>query len=290
MNKPIDILYKLFNFEQLDEHRFSAISHNTEWQRIYGGQVIAQALYAANLTVTQKPVHSLHCYFILAGDPKQPLIFEVEKLRDGRSFDTRQVKALQNDKVIFILTASFHHGEESFDHHDIISDVARPHNLPSIDTLIEKYKHQLPETIVQYFNRERPFEMRPVDISRYFNPKPAKAEQFIWLKTNGSVTTGKHSDTTIFHQAALAYASDFTLLDTALIAHGKLLFDKTLMLASLDHSIWFHRPFRVDEWLLYRQTSPNAYGGRGLCFGQFYDLEGRLIASTTQEGLTRIRH
>lgn len=286
MTKPIDILHKILNLQETAPNQFTAPSHNPGWNRVYGGQVIAQSLKAATLTVTENHCHSLHCYFMRPGNPDKPITYTVDPIRDGKSFQTRLIMAAQGEEPIFTMTASFHKQEPGLDHQDLKGDIKGPDQLPPITELLKKYGDKIANPVAAYFKKERPFEMRPLSIERYLNPTPKPPEQCFWLRTTSPIT-GDDSNSTAFHQAALAYASDFTLIDTALIAHGRILFDPTIMVASLDHSIWFHRPFRIDEWLLYKQRSPNAFGARGLCFGQFYNQSGQLIASTAQEGLTR---
>lgn len=288
MTNQKNLLDELLNLKEINEFEFQAPSHNPGWDRIYGGQVIAQAIMAASNTVTTNDrCHSMHGYFMRPGNPELPVTYSIEPVRNGRSFQTRMVHAIQGKQTIFSMGASFHKEESGPEHQDDIGDVPPPEELPPVGELIEKYKDRLPGEVATYFQRERPFEMRPVDLSRYMNPQPAEPVQSIWLKLSHKMQTAPGINEVAKHQAALGYASDFTLLDTSLIAHGKLLFDPSLMLASLDHSIWFHRPFDINDWLLYRQTSSNAYGARALCHGQIFSKDGKLVASTAQEGLTR---
>lgn len=278
-------LLEVLDLERLEVNLFRGISPQNGWQRVYGGQVLGQALVAAGRTVDEPRVaHSLHGYFLLAGDPTQPIIYEVERIRDGGSFTTRSVKAIQHGRAIFAMSASFQKEEEGFEHASSMPDVPPPEALPSAGELIAKLMDALPENMRSYWQREAPIELRPVDVSRYLSREPYPPQQHIWLKANGRLP-----DDARLHQCVLAYASDFTLLDTALIAHGKLLFDSDIQLASLDHALWLHRPFRADEWLLYTQDSPNASGARGFCRGSFYTRDGTLVASTAQEGLIRKR-
>lgn len=216
------------------------------------------------------------------GNPEKPVTFHVNPIRDGRSFATRTLEAFQGEEAIFTMSASYHKEEPGFDHHDPMGEVKMPDELESITDIIKKMGDQLPKPVIAYFSRERPFEMRPININRYRNPKPGIPEQSFWLRATSPI-----AGEVPLQQAALGYASDFTLLDTALIAHGKLLFDPNIMVASLDHSIWFHRPFKINQWLLYKQKSSNAMGARALTQGQFFDLDGTLVASTSQEGLVR---
>jgi acyl-CoA thioesterase-2 len=226
----------------------------------------------------------LHGYFLLAGDPTHPIIYEVERTRDGRSFTTRLVKGIQNGRTMFTMSVSFHKAEESFDHQGEMPSVPAPETLPSATELMGQLIDKLPENMRSYWLRERPIDMRPVDLTRYLAREQRPPHQHIWMRANGALP-----DVPNLHQCVLAYASDLTLLDTALIAHGKLLFDRDIQLASLDHALWFHRPFRADEWLLYVQDSPSAFGARAFCRGSFFTRDGRLVASAAQEGLVRKR-
>lgn len=281
LNEVVDIL----NLEQLEQNLFRGVSPTVGWQRVYGGQVLGQALVAAVRTVSEpRAVHSLHGYFLLAGDPSHPIIYEVERIRDGGSFTTRRVKAIQHGAAIFAVSISFHKPEEGFAHQSPMPDVPGPDALPSARDLMLGMLDRLPDNMRSFWSREHPVDIRPVDLSRYLSREPGEPLQYVWLKTNGRLP-----DDPQLHQCLLAYASDFTLLDTALIAHGKLLFDPDIQLASLDHALWFHRPVRADEWLLYAQDSPSAAGARGFCRGCFYSRDGLLVASAAQEGLIRRR-
>ncbi|MEO0798022.1 MAG: acyl-CoA thioesterase II [Pseudomonadota bacterium] len=283
---PLDGLIELLDLEQLEQNLFRATNQVTGWQRVYGGQVIGQALVAAVRTVDpdRRFAHSMHCYFLLGGDPKAPIIYDVERIRDGGSFTTRTVKAIQHGRPIFTMTASFHKQEPGISHQDEMPEVPPPEELPPQSELIKAIASELPDNMRGYLARERPIEMRPVDVTRYKTREKMPARQATWMKPNGTMP-----DDPQLHQCVLAYASDFTLLDTALIAHGKLIFDTDIQLASLDHAMWLHRPFRMDDWLLYVQDSPSANGARAYCRGSVFTRDGVLVASTTQEGLTRPR-
>ena len=279
------MLLDLLDLETLEQNLFRSTGEVKGWQRVYGGQVLGQALVAAIRTVDpERHVHSMHAYFLLGGDPKAPIVYEVERIRDGGSFTTRRVKAIQHGRAIFTMSASFHKDEDGLTHQDPMPDVPPPESLPSQDELYAKLSARLPANMQSYFSRERPIEMRPVDATRYETREPLPPRQCTWMRANGRMP-----DDLKLHQCALAYASDFTLLDTALIAHGKLIFDTDIQLASLDHAMWLHRPFRMDDWLLYVQDSPTAGGSRGFCRGSVYTRDGTLVASTTQEGLMRLR-
>ncbi|MBN8913171.1 MAG: acyl-CoA thioesterase II [Rhizobiales bacterium] len=278
-------LLEVLDLERLEVNLFRGVSPQNGWQRVYGGQVLGQALMAAGRTVEEpRAAHSLHGYFLLAGDPTHPILYEVERIRDGGSFTTRQVKAIQHGRAIFAMSVSFQKSEEGFEHAAAMPEVPPPEALPSAAERVAELIEALPPDMRSYWQRENPIELRPVDVSRYLSREPHPPAQHIWLKANGRLP-----DDPRLHQCVLAYASDFTLLDTALIAHGKLLFDRDVQLASLDHALWLHRPFRADDWLLYAQDSPSAAGARGFCRGSFFTRDGRLVASTAQEGLIRQR-
>jgi acyl-CoA thioesterase-2 len=278
-------LLAILDLEQLEQNLFRGQSPRQGWQRVYGGQVLGQALVAAVRTVDEpRAAHSLHAYFLLAGDPSHPIIYDVERIRDGRSFTTRRVRAIQHGRAIFSMSVSFHKAEEGFTHHSDMPKVPMPEELPSEQELKRQLLRHLPETMRSYWQRERPIEMRPVDIARYLKREKAAPVQHIWMKATGRLPADLK-----LHQCVLAYATDFTLLDTALIAHGRLLFDTDIQLASLDHALWLHRPFRADEWLLYSQDSPSAHGACAFCRGSVYTREGLLVASVAQEGLVRRR-
>ena len=283
--KAVAQMLAILDLEPIEHNLFRGRGPKEGWQRVYGGQVLGQALVAAVRTVPEDRVaHSAHAYFLLPGDPTVPIVYDVERIRDGGSFNTRRVKAIQHGRAMFAMSVSFHKSEGSFDHQSTMPKVPAPEDLPSEAELKTKLMQHLPDTMRSYWERERPIEMRPVDVSRYFDRERREPLQSIWMRANGRLP-----DALSLHQCVLAYASDFTLLDTALIAHGKLSFDRDIQLASLDHAMWFHRPFRADEWLLYVQDSPNAHGARGLARGSIYTRDGALVASVAQEGLMRQR-
>jgi acyl-CoA thioesterase-2 len=281
----LDALLSILDLEPLEVNLFRGVSPNNGWQRVYGGQVLAQALVAAARTVdTDRMAHSLHGYFLLAGDPASPIVYDVERIRDGGSFNTRRVKAIQHGRAIFSMSVSFHKSEDSYDHQIPMPGAPAPEAVPDAREFMDQLIDKLPDNMRRYWSRERPIDMRIVDAGRYLNRESKAPVQQVWIKSNGSLP-----DDPRIHQAVLAYASDFTLLDTALIAHGKLLFDTDIQLASIDHAMWFHRPFRADDWLLYAQDSPSAFGARGFGRGSIFTREGVLIASVAQEGLMRKR-
>jgi len=254
---------------------------------VFGGQVIGQALVAACRTVedvTSRPPHSLHAYFLLGGDPKVPIIYEVDRIRDGKSFTTRNVKAIQHGHAIFSMSVSFHVHEEGLSHQFKMPDVPMPDALPDEAELKERIWPKMPEPVRRYYERERPIELRPVEYSRYLGETNETGCFHVWIRA-----TGRLPDEPAIHQCVLAYASDMMLLDAAMIPHGLSVFSENIMAASLDHALWFHRPFRADEWLLYAQDSPNLSDSRGFSRGLIFRSDGTLIASVAQEGLLRVR-
>ena len=285
MSSPVQDLLKILDLEQLELNLFRGHSPQTGWQRVYGGQVIGQALAAAcrTLDVTARPPHSLHAYFLLGGDPKVPIIYDVERVRDGRSFATRRVVAIQHGEAIFIMSASFHGDEPGLEHQAEMPDVPTPEELPTLADLKQRVL-PMPEPVKRFYERERPIELRPVEFDRYMGRKIENGRFHLWLRASGRLP-----DDPAIHRCVLAYASDMGLLDSSLVPHGRTLFEKEFMAASLDHALWFHRPFRADEWLLYAHDSPNLSGSRGFSRGLIFTRDGTLAASVTQEGLVRLR-
>ncbi len=281
--EAVDRLTGLFDLERIEVNLFRGDSGSAGWRRVYGGQVLAQALVAGLRSVPEERfIHSLHGYFILPGELGHAIVYEVENLRDGGSFSTRRVKAIQHGRVIFAMVASFHKEEPGLDHHSPMPEVPGPDGLLSGQQLFAGEMAELPQSMQRFWKRFRSIDFRPVDVSRYLDRTATEARQHIWFKAAAPLADARE-----IHAALLAYASDFALLETALAPHGKLLSDPDVRLASLDHAIWFHRPFRADEWLLYSLESPNSFGARGLCRGQIFSADGRLVASTSQEGLMR---
>jgi acyl-CoA thioesterase II len=286
MSSAMQELISILDLEPLEHNLFRGRSPQVGWQRVFGGQVIAQALVAAQRTVDgARHIHSLHCYFMRPGDPKVPIIYEVDRIRDGGTFTTRRVVAIQHGQAIFALSASFQVDEAGLDH-----QIPMPLNVPGPDSLMsdrdfrDKYLQSSPDHIKKFFERERPFEMKPVSLSHYFTKEKLPPEQHVWFKALGDVPNDRG-----IQSAMLAYFSDMTLLDATLFAHGKSIFEPDLQVASLDHSMWFHRPVDLEDWLLYTQDSPSASGGRGFARGSIYSQSGMLVASTAQEGLIRIK-
>ncbi len=286
MSAAIEDLLTILDLEPLEVNLFRGRSPQVGWQRVFGGQVIGQALVAACRTVDviERPPHSMHAYFLLAGDPKVPIIYDVERVRDGKSFTTRRVKALQHGQAIFIMSVSFHRAEEGFSHQAKMPVVPKPEELPSEAELKERVLPLMPDPVRRYFERERPIELRPVEFGRYLGKTYEDGRFNVWIRA-----TGRLPDEPAIHQCVLAYASDMTLLDAALIPHGRTVFEKDIMAASLDHALWLHRPFRADDWLLYTQDSPNMGSARGFSRGLIFARDGTLVASVAQEGLVRER-
>ncbi len=284
MSKAVAELLSLLDLERLEDNLFRGVTPDASRYRVFGGQVIGQALVAACRTVEGRAPHSMHGYFILPGDPKIPIIYEVERTRDGRSFTTRLVKAIQHGQPIFTLSTSFHADEPGLEHSVSMPDVPDPDQLPSEADIRERVMAAMPDSVRTYFQRERPIELRPVEYQRYMSRAPMPPKFHVWIRA-----TGPLPDDPAIHQAVLAYASDMTLLDSTLVTHGRTVFDKTIQAASLDHALWIHRPFRADDWLLYAQESPFTGSARGFARGSIYTRAGVLVASVAQEGLIRHR-
>ncbi len=279
-------IQSILELEQLEHNLFRGRSPETSWQRVFGGQVIAQALVAAQRCVEdERFVHSLHCYFMLPGDPSIPIIYQVERLRDGSSFTTRRVTAIQHGKAIFSLEASFQVDEEGLDFQvPLPLDIPGPDGLLSQREIIERYGDRIPAGIARFWRRERPIEFKPVDLEHYTSREKLEPRQNSWVRVKEKVAGDRR-----IQAAVLAYVSDMTLLDTSTFAHGRILADPDIQAASLDHAMWFHRPDTLDDWLLYTQDSPSTSGSRGFTRGAIYSRDGTLVASVAQEGLIRLR-
>ena len=282
MSRAVDELLAILDLEQLEINLFRGRSPQVGWQRVFGGQVIGQALVAASRTVDGRGPHSLHGYFLLGGDPAVPIIYEVDRIRDGKSFTTRRVVAIQHGRAIFSMSASFHKEEPGFEHAAAMPDVPPPEALPGERDIQSTVMPLMPDPVRAYFERERPIELRPVEFKRYLSREPREPKFNVWIRT-----TGRLPDDPAVHRCVLAYASDMTLLDASLIPHGRTVFESAIQPASLDHALWIHRPFRADDWLLYAQDSPNAAGARGFSRGLIFTRTGTLVASVAQEGLIR---
>ncbi|MEM8621459.1 MAG: acyl-CoA thioesterase II [Actinomycetota bacterium] len=277
----LDGLIELLDVEPIEVNIFRGTSPDELRQRVFGGQVAGQALVSASRTidVPGRAVHSLHAYFLRPGDPTIPILYEVDRIRDGRSFTTRRVVAVQHGKAIFNLQASFHDPEPGLDHQlPMPTDIPEPSELADFRTRMAPYREQLGD----YYDRPRPIDVRYVDGDPFQRKDQPSSEQRVWLRADGRLP-----DDPVLHACVLTYASDMTLLDTTLRPFGLSWDSPGLQLASLDHAMWFHRPFRADEWLLYDQTALSTAAARGLAGGAIFTTDGRLAVSVVQEGLTR---
>jgi acyl-CoA thioesterase II len=281
VGRALDGLLDLLDLEQIELDIFRGRSPDDRRQRVFGGQVAGQALVAAGRTVPEdRPVHSLHAYFIRPGDPSVPLVYLVDRVRDGRSFTTRRVSAVQHGQAIFTLSASFHHPEPGPEHADPMPDVPPPEAVERRQDRLARVLGELPAVA-----REDPFDVRsigPLPIEAERDPSLRTTKSQVWLRVDGELP-----DDPLLHVCLMTYASDMTLLDSLLIGHGRYWGDGHTVGASLDHAMWFHRPFRADRWLLYAQDSPVASGARGLARGEVYTAGGELVVSVVQEGLIR---
>ena len=270
----LEELIALLDLEQLEVNLFRGQSWKDDRPRVFGGQVAGQALVAAGRTVDGRPVHSLHAYFLRPGDPSIPIVYDVDRIRDGKSFTTRRVVAIQHGEAIFNLQASFHVDETGFEHQIPMPEAPDPETLPKADELEPPVPGRL--------WAKQPIDIRYVNGPPWDQPVSATGRQLVWIRADGPLP-----DDPVLHTCVVAYASDYTLLGSSLVPHGRSYFHDDLMMASLDHAMWFHRPFRADEWLLYSQASPAASGGRGLAMGGIYRRDGALAVSVVQEGLIR---
>jgi len=284
MAAAIEHLTSILDLEPLEHNLFRGRGPSEGWQRVFGGQVLGQALVAATRTVDAvRQAHSLHAYFLRPGDPLVPIIYEVDRIRDGKSFTTRRVVAIQHGHAIFSVSASFQVDEQGLEHQMPAPQVPPPEALVSEEEVRRMFVEAASEPMKSYWRRERPIELRPVSLRHYMGREKLEPVQHIWFRA-----TGPLREDAALHKCVLAYASDMLLLDTSLYPHGRSLFDRDLQVASLDHALWFHRPFRADEWLLYSQDSPTASGGRGFNRGAVYSRDGVHVASVAQEGLIRV--
>jgi acyl-CoA thioesterase II len=288
MSAAVSELLSILDLEEIDTNLYRGLSPQVGWQRVFGGLVISQALVAAMRTVEERQPHSLHGYFLLPGDPARPILYDVDRIRDGRSFATRRVVARQRGAAIFAMSASFQTAEAGHEHQLAMPDVQPPEELLSDKEIAERFGDRLPASVVRYLQRERPIELRPVSLDRYqaagTRASGQAPTQAVWIRAAGALPPDPR-----IHLAVLAYASDMTLLDTSLVAHGKSVFDPDIQAASLDHAMWLHRPVKIDDWLLYAQDSPASMAARGFSRGSLFDRSGRLVASVAQEGLIRPR-
>ena len=279
----LDSLVGLLRLEKLEENLYRGESIDIARRRVFGGQVLGQALAAATATVVpERSVHSLHAYFLRAGDPEIPIVYEVDRARNGRSFTTRRVVAIQHGRPILNMAASFQVTEQGLTHQDPMPDVPAPEALQPMHLSLELCD-RLPDKVERLLNHQRPFDFRRVEPVQLIDPAKRPGKQAIWLRTIEALP-----DDEPLHRAMLAYVSDYNLLPTAALPHGVSLVHDNLQMASLDHAIWFHQPMRLDEWLLYVIDSPSAGGARGFTRGSIFARDGRLVASTAQEGLMRL--
>jgi len=285
MNQVLEDLLSVLQPRQVEDDHFIGESRDLGFMQVFGGQVLGQALNAACRTVDQGWLpHSLHAYFLRPGASDQPILFEVDRIRDGRSFVTRRVVARQRRKAIFNLAASFHVPERGFEHQHRLPDVPGPEGIRSESERMRDIMDRLPERLKQAWLRQRPVEIRVVDPPSMLYPEPRDPIRHAWMRVSGPLP-----EDPVLHHCLLAYASDFQLLGTCLQPHGKTFMSQDMKVASLDHALWFHRPFRFDDWLLYAMDSPSAAGGRGFNRGSFFDNRGTLVASVAQEALIRRR-
>ena len=283
MSRVLSRLLELLELGVVGEDVFRGPSQDLGWGTVFGGQVLGQALAAAGRTVAAgRDAHSLHAYFLRPGDPARPITYHVERTRDGAAFSTRRIRADQDGPPIFFMAASFQRPEEGLDHQAAMPEVPGPDALASFEELTRRYLALAPEPLRSSLDIAWPFEMRPVEIDNPLHPRPAAPVSHLWLRSAGPLP-----DDDRLHRCLIAYASDFSLLDTALAPHGRSYWQGDLRMASIDHAMWFHRGFRADDWLLYAMDSPNASGSRGLVRGELFDRSGRLVASTAQEGMIR---
>ncbi|WP_459207778.1 acyl-CoA thioesterase II [Pseudomonas sp. MLB6B] len=285
MSEVLDDLVDLLSLEAIEENLFRGRSQDLGFRQLYGGQVLGQSLSAASQTVENaRHVHSLHGYFLRPGDASMPVVYSVDRVRDGGSFSTRRVTAIQKGQPIFTCSASFQYDEEGFLHQAAMPEVVGPENLPSELELASTLADHLPERLREKVLRPKPIEIRPVTERDPFNPTPDDPVKYVWFRADGTLP-----DLPALHKYLLAYASDFGLLTTSLLPHGKSVWNNDMQIASLDHSLWFHANLRADEWLLYATDSPWAGNARGFNRGSIYNRAGQLVASSSQEGLIRHR-
>lgn len=279
-----ETLIETLALERIEVNLFRGLAPRDQGPRIFGGLVIGQALLAGYGTVENSVCHSIHCYFLRPGDPQVPILYEVDRARDGRTFTARRVTAIQHGEQIFNLAASFAHPETGFEHQDPMPEVPGPEELKEESELRRSAMEKLPPLMRQMAERPRPIEMRPIGPINFADTAPGPPAQNIWMRSSTPI-----GDDVVFNQAALAYASDMSFLSTSMRPHGLGWQTPGLQTASIDHAIWFHRPCNFNEWHLYAQRSPSAFGSRGFNLGEVYSRDGRLVASTAQEGLMRYR-
>jgi acyl-CoA thioesterase-2 len=282
--EPLGLLLELLDLERLELNLFRGQNRDIGSGRLFGGQVLAQSLVAAARTVEEgRTAHSLHGYFMLAGDLATPVVYQVDRIRDGRSFTTRRVLAIQEGREIFTMTCSFHVAEQGIEHAAAMPPVPPPETLPRELDLVRAMAERIPEPLRAVYTQDRPIDFRTVAPVDPFAPEPREPVKHMWFRADGAMP-----DDPVLHQAVLAYASDYGLLGTSLLPHGLSFLMRRVQAASLDHAVWFHRPARVDEWLLYAMDAPAAADARAFTRGALYTRDGALVASTAQEGLIRL--
>jgi len=282
MSQVLKNLLSYLELEKIEEGLFRGQSLVLGLGHVFGGQVIAQALIAAKDNMQGRSVHSFHSYFLRPGDDTKPIVYDVENIRDGASFSTRRVRAMQFGKPIFYMTASFQIEEDGYSHQSQMPDVEGPEGLISEYQFYQQNLDKIPSHLHDIVSREKPIEIRHVQPNNPFNPQKLPPRRQVWIKANGELP-----DSARIHRYLLSYASDFNFLPTALYPHGKSFLQPNMQVATIDHSMWFHRPFKMDEWILYDMDSTSASGGRGFVKGQFFNQKGELIASAAQEGVIR---
>jgi acyl-CoA thioesterase-2 len=287
MPSPVSELIELLSLERLEDNLFRGQSRDIGTKYVFGGQVLGQALSAAQATLDSvegaRAAHSLHGYFLRAGDIRHPIVYEVDRTRDGGSFSVRRVTAIQHGKPIFVVAASFQQAEDGAEHQLSMPEVPKPEDLDAAPAVPAEVMATLPTKVQRWLSRMGPFEFRHVYPRDELNPPKRPPFQQVWFRLGERV-----GDAPELHRALLAYASDFHLLGTTTFPHAISYYQPNVQMASLDHALWFHRPFRADDWLLYAIDSPSAQSSRGLARGQVFDRDGRLVASTAQEGLIRV--
>lgn len=283
MNPVLDDLLHLLKLERIEENIFRGESRDIGGAQVFGGQVLGQALSAAHHTVEGRRAHSLHAYFLRRGDTNSPIIYDVDRSRDGGSFSVRRVVAIQHGRPIFNFAASFQEPEPGLEHHAAMPDVPGPEGLPDLTEVAPRILKKIPEKMRRYLTTKRAFEFRPVEAMDFMSPEPRPPHKQVWIKAMDCLPVSQS-----VHQNLLAYVSDYELLGTATLPHGLPFGQGRVLMASLDHALWFHRDVKIDDWLLYSMDSPNSSGARGFARGQFFTREGKLVASCAQEGLVRV--
>ena len=285
MSQVLEELVALLSLENIEENLFRGVSQDLGFRQLFGGQVLGQCISAASQTVEDaRHVHSLHGYFLRPGDSTLPVVYQVDRVRDGGSFSTRRVMAIQKGQPIFTCSASFQYDEEGLNHQTQMPDVVGPENLKSETELVAEIAHLLPERMRERALSQKPIEIRPVTQCNPFAPEVMEPVKYVWFRADGTLP-----DIPAIHKYILGYASDFNLLTTSMQPHGVSVWQKHMQVASLDHSLWFHANLRMDDWLLYAMDSPWAGNARGFSRGSVFNRQGQLVASVAQEGLIRLR-